>query len=789
MPNYPVVHLPSQLTSFIGRSDEIIEICQQLEHPDCHLLTLIGPGGIGKTRLAIEVAREKSSNFADGVYFVDLQPMNAVDALVTTLANSIDMRFFGEQPPRIQLLNFLRDRSVLLVIDNFEHLLGGIDLLSEVVKTAPNVKLLVTSREALNVQEEWLWQVKGLQFPENIHAAPIENFSAVRLFVERARRVRADFKLSNQENDVIRICRLVEGMPLALELAASWTKALSCDEIANEIQRSLDFLSSNSRNVPERHRSMQAVFNHSWKLLTDAERDVFPKLSVFRGGFRRDAAEAVAGASLETLVGLVDKSFLRVSQTGRYEVHELTRQYGERILEEARQKETVQDKHCVHFLNFLNEREPQLKGAAQIAALNMIDEELDNLRLSWRWAVMRRMDAELRKAALSLFLFYWNRGRYLEGEEIAALTGQALDTAEDAEWFLFWRWFRCRNGRSVAPKQMEKALMLISNSAVPERIIITLARLTAEVPSLNREELEQLHHRNLKHFESEGIAWGMGWSLAGLGELALQSNKLEEAERFYEKSAEVFRAIGNPWAMGWSLGSLGLVFCELKKYNKALLLLQEHQVINQTIGDINGVIWSLSVQGHIAVELQDFEFSRRCLIVGLDTGLKFGYNTIGLENLLWLLMRLLIKDSAIERGVEILGFFHQEARKIGADEFIQDIEHFLNSFLHQIPSETLQRAMGRGKTLNLKTVLAQVQAAFSIPLLPVNTSIPRHDTLTEREIEVLRLVADGLQNQEIADKLFITLGTVKTHINATYRKLDVTNRVQAISRARELQLL
>lgn len=794
---HPVIQLPPQLTSFIGRTDEIVQISQQLDNPDCHLLTLVGPGGIGKTRLAIEVAKHilgaaRRVIPTDGVYFVDLQPISTADSLVTTLANSIDMRFFGEQPPRVQLLNFLRDRKLLLLIDNFEHLLDGVDLLSEIVKTAPNVKMLVTSREALNVQEEWLWQVQGLQIPENVHVGSIENFSAVRLFVERACRVRADFRLANQENQVVHICRLVEGMPLALELAASWTKALSCDEIANELQRGIDFLKTNVRNMPERHRSMQAVFDQSWRMLTEAERAVFPKLSVFRGGFRHEAAEAVAGASLQTLAGLVDKSFLRVSQTGRHEIHELMRQYGEEQLN-VEANDALHDCHCSYYARFLHEQEIKLRGRDQIIALDQIAEELDNIRVCWRWIISQSNRTAVEQCGYSLFHFGHIRMKTIESEFMFEQAVECLAQDESAllaYLLLAQQWYALENGKIISRESIHKAIQLLTQFTIQPEMAHALAIVCAggiEVRHDKPEEVLSFLLQTLAHFRTNNEQWAAAWLLYCLGDYACYYHKYDEAKTYQEESRDIFKSLGDAWSSVWPMGTLAFIYRRLAMYREALLLLQERQVICEEIGDVYGTIWSLTLEGDISIELQDFGRAERCVIHSLEMILALGSNHHGLGDLLTLLPRILTtKESGLKCGVELLAFLHRDAQKMGADIYAEIYEETLNTFAELLSPEAFHMAAEQSKTRDLKTILTQLRDTL-LTSAPVGN--PVYPQLTERELEILRLIADGLQNQEIADQLFIALGTVKAHINAIYRKLDVANRVQAVSRARELKLL
>lgn len=340
--------LPAQLTSFIGREAELCAVAELLANPACRLLTLVGAGGIGKTRLAIEVAFRVAQHFADGVCFIPLQAVPSPDLLTPAIVDALAIPRSGQADLLSHVLTYLHDKHLLLVLDNVEHLLDAIGVLTAILQAAPAVTLLVTSREVLHLQEEWLYRIDGLAVPADAHADAWANCDAVRLFVERARQVRHDLALETEAAAVVRICRLVEGMPLALEVAAAWLSTLSCAEVADEIQRSLDFLSTTLRDVPERHRSMRAVFDHSWQRLSPEERAVFMRLSVFRGGFNRAAAEVVAGATLPLLTALVGKSLLRWEfDRRRYQIHGLLRQYAaEQLAQSPPQVIQAHDAHC-----------------------------------------------------------------------------------------------------------------------------------------------------------------------------------------------------------------------------------------------------------------------------------------------------------------------------------------------------------------------------------------------------------------------------------------------------------
>ncbi len=346
-PTAELHNFPLQPTPFIGRIDEVTEIADMLTDPACRLLTLVGAGGIGKTRLSIRVATQDLPDFVYGIFFVPLQPVPSADLLVSALADALSFSLRGQESPETQLVNYLQDKEMLLVLDNFEHLMPqGIELILTLLQACPSLKLLVTSREVLNLQEEWLYHVRGMPTPRHKEKTNIESYSAVQLFVERTRQVRRDFSLADEQAHVVRICQLVEGMPLAIELAASWTKMLPCSEIVSEIQHNIDFLTTNLRNVPEHHRSMRAVFDQTWKLLTRKERDVFKRLSVFRAGFRYKAAKRVTGASLPVLSTLIDKSLLQTEPDGRYQIHGVLRQYGaEQLVQQPEDVTRVYDLH------------------------------------------------------------------------------------------------------------------------------------------------------------------------------------------------------------------------------------------------------------------------------------------------------------------------------------------------------------------------------------------------------------------------------------------------------------
>jgi predicted ATPase len=400
-------NLPKQTTPFIGRSRELLDLAQLLSDSSVSMITILAPGGMGKTRLALKLAQRQIARFPDGAYFVPLAPVSSPEYAIPVIAEYTRYQFQQDsRAPRQQLLDYLSNKHMLVVLDNFEHLLGEAALLTEIVQAAPGVKVVVTSREKLNLSGETVYALDGMDFPpeEIIEDAP--DFDAIQLFVQSAR-ARPDYVLPAEDvSRVAEICRLVGGMPLAIELAAGWVDVLPVAKIADEIRRGLDILETEMRDVPSRHRSVRATFDYTWSSLSPAEQMAFARLSVFRGGFRAEAAEVVARADVRLLRKLVNKALVSVRPFGRYEIHELLRQYGEERLDEAGESDSTRDAHCACYTEFLHQREADARGRRQLEAFYEIEADYDNIRLAWDWAVAHKKVGEIGKALDTLGMFY-----------------------------------------------------------------------------------------------------------------------------------------------------------------------------------------------------------------------------------------------------------------------------------------------------------------------------------------------------------------------------------------------
>ena len=382
-------NLPSQLTNFVGRQQELITLEKLLKDDNIRLLTLLASGGMGKTRLAIEVA--STQLFEDGVFFVSLAPLTVSENLVTTISKDIGFFLHGDHPPKQQLMEHLSDKTMLLILDNFEHLLDGTSLVSDILYAAPKIMILVTSRERLNIRGETIYQLSGLRYLVGTHQDDLLKYDATKLFVQSARRSLVDFNVETDKLEpLIRICQLTEGMPLALELAAGWVDVLTLDQIATELQQGIDILNTELRDVPDRHRSIRATFEGTWRNLSEKEQKIFARLSVFRGRFTLEAVQKIAGANIQQIRRLVQKAFITKQQMEQFTIHELLRQYGNEKLSAMGEINIIQQAHCNYYMEFLSSNDAKVKGQKHLESLEAIRTAFENIRTAWIWAVDSR---------------------------------------------------------------------------------------------------------------------------------------------------------------------------------------------------------------------------------------------------------------------------------------------------------------------------------------------------------------------------------------------------------------
>ena len=551
-------NLPAQTTAFIGRQQELTDLAGLLAQDDVRLLTILAPGGMGKTRLALAVAEGQLRYHPDGVFFVPLAPLSSPDDLVTAIAEHVDFSFYGSDPPVQQLRDYFRERKMLLVLDNFEHLLDGAPLVTDVLHAAPQVKVLATSREKLNLSGETIFALSGLQFPTWETPEDALAYDAVKLFMQSAQRVRPDFELHAEDLDYLaRICRLTTGMPLGIVLAAGWVDVLSLEQIATELQQDIDILETELRDVPERQRSVRASFNYTWSRLDKAERNVFMKLSVFRGGFTAEAVQAVTGANTRHLRKLVDKALVQILPGGRYDVHELLRQYGEDQLGNASDIAAIQGLHTDYFLNFLADLDANLESDdAETRFLFRLD--LDNIRLAWLRAVQSHQYERLDETIENLFVVFPKDSFMWEIDDLFQYTVAQLASDDDTAPHPVW----------------DKAVVIgewLRSEVSPDPINLQLVE-----AALARARLRQ---------DRRQTAWG-------LQVLAKHYRFIEEYDtclQYYQEALDVWRELDDPYRMTNVLIDTANVYLMVGQPAQGLKCYEEGAAIRHRLGHWTGL--------------------------------------------------------------------------------------------------------------------------------------------------------------------------------------------------------
>ena len=586
-------NLPAQTTSFVGRRQELTDLTRLMREADTRLVTILAPGGMGKTRLAVVAAEQQLRQFSDGVFFVPLAPLSSSDDIVTAIAENIGLNFYGSDPPRQQLLSYLRNRQMLLLLDNFEHLLDGTSLVTDLLQAAPKIKVLTTSREKLNLSSETVFTLAGMHLPEWETADDLLNHDCIHLFIQSARHARPDYELQADNFDYLaRICRLTEGMPLALVLAAGWLDVLTMEQIAAEIQQGISILETDQRDVPERQRSVQATFNYSWNRLADADRMVFMKLSVFRGGFTAEAVQNVTGADVRNLRKLVNKALIHALPTGRYEVHELLRQFGEAHLMQTDSATTMRQSHSTYYMDFLATRDEDIKGRRQQAGLQEIQTDFENIRRAWLWATDQNQYEPINQGVDCLINF---GEMQLNAQDVIALLQHTLVTLDPSkEPVAQYTWDRVR-------VRLERIKYMLANEIEAEPI----HRILDRVRALN-DEVE------------------IAYCLWMLGDHAHVNGNYELQKVYHTESLVLRQKVNDPYYIAHAHTSLHAVYFRDKNYDLALASVYESLRIRRAINDHCNIGFSLGVMAFQLIMFGQCEEAEIYVDEGLEDSPELG---------------------------------------------------------------------------------------------------------------------------------------------------------------------
>lgn len=844
--------LPVPLTSFIGRQNEIDDVKQLLA--SSRLVTLTGAGGCGKTRLALRVASDLYATYADGVCWVDLVPLADPALLPQAIAQSLCILEQPGRPLLDVLLDFLQPKCLLLVLDNCEHLASACaEFAHDALCEAPRVSILATSREPLAAIGEVLYPVAPLVLPPSTRTADFAAFDSIRLFVERARDVLPSFRLTSANaQPVADICRRLDGIPLAIELASARVNALSVEQIAARLDDRFALLTSARHGVPSHHRTLRAALDWSYSWLPAQEQVLLQRLSVFTGGCTLDAVEHVCTAErprsgaeasegiaseqiLDGLGSLVNKSLV-VAETlapgeARYRMLETVRQYAHDRLRESGEDQVIQDRHLGYILRFAQEAERAMHGPAELAWLDRLDAEHDNLRAALDWSLREgRADKGLELA--TALLWYWDMRNYW---------GEGRERAQ-----------RLLNQTEVAPRTLTraKALFLIARMISPMGDEDRSCRPYLEVAiAIAREH---------------GID-GKGWLALCLGFLGLNvfGDDPTAGEAMIEEGLATGRVLGDEWIMGLLLAWRGVASCNRQDYLAAHRAFEQSLSHFQSVGDqrhaaiaSNFIGWVCAREGNYARARQEFEknllffrqtkdrhytrmalqnlgdmsrnegrsdlakkYYEEALAIAREVGSKFyivlaarGLGSIALDEGELELARsifaeclALARESGLQSPVILRGFAgiaaveknaHRAVRLFASAVAIPDMglrgrpsarpnglthfEHYLTMARDQLGEVAFNAAWEEGKQMTWEQAVAEAEQEALSPHRALSPALPRDpNVLTPRELDVLRLLAAGLSDAQIAAKLVISRRTVSTHLTAIYGKLGVNSRSAA----------
>jgi predicted ATPase/DNA-binding CsgD family transcriptional regulator len=753
---------PLKLTSLVGREREISALKGLLDG-DTRLLTLTGPGGSGKTRLASAVAMEVVENFEDGVWWVDLAPISDPDLVGQAVARVLNV---AETPGRSltdEIAEDLGDLKILIVLDNCEHLVGACALLADaLLRSCPNLSILATSREALGVAGERNFPVPPLSSPEaqDLSAQELGGFEAVRLFVERASYRRPDFVLDAQSGPAVaEICRRLDGMPLAIELAASKTRVLSAEQISSRLESSFRLLKSESRTLDPRQRTLGAAIDWSYDLLDEPERILLRRLSVFAGGFTLEAAEAVCSGEgiddvLDLLSHLVDKSLLLAEEEGdeiRYRMLETVRQYGREKLEASGDLDPVSLRHAGYFLTLAEDTETGLRGPSQVAYFRRLEEDIANFRAALSWTLDRvEPSGELAQLGLRLTValwLFWNIQGSTEGHrwveealrkstERTAVRARALG---GAGWMSLWGG---DYGRAIS--LLEESIALFEELGETDEAAISLAYLgMTAVRQADEEQVLKLREEaeTLRREPSLGRR-ALAELLFFLAAAASNESDFPQAMALFEESLTVFRDLQDARGISRCLISFGMVSVMGHDYDQTEAVARKGLESVRELGDRPGTSFALLVEAALAGVRN--EPARAARLWGAAEALR---EAIGLS----------------------MG--HQ-------DRVDYDYEGRVAAARSQLDDAAWEEAWTGGRAMSPEQAVEYALQGRATQR--ENTAPETHPAgLSAREAEVLKLVAQGLTNAQIARDLFISPNTVNRHLNSVYRKLGVTSRAAA----------
>ena len=646
-------NLPAQTTPFIGREHTIRVVKEHLSNAKVRLLTLSGVGGTGKTRLALQAAADMADEFEHGVFFVPLAALSDPALVVPTIAKVFDVRETTGRPLQGQLQDYLREKQILLVLDNFEQLIDAAPRITELLAVAPRLKVLVTSREVLRLSGETDYPVPPLSLPDPKRLPPLERFTqydAVALFIERALAVKPAFAVTNENAPAVaEICHRLDGLPLAIELAAARIRVLPPQRMLAELNHRLSFLIGGARDLPARQKTLRGAIDWSHALLTGDDQQLFRRLGVFVGGCTLEAIEAVCNfendlSVLDTLESLVGKSLVKQSEAHgepRFTMLETIREYARDRLIAAGGEERMQERHWECFLALAEKAEPNLMGAEQATWLQRLEEEHENLRAALNWSVVEAGSGNGLRLCAAMHGFWDVRGHISEGREwcarVLAKTRPEDRTSERAKVLDVAGALARRQGDYPAARALGEESLAISRELGERRGVATSLRNLGTVADRQGDiaSARMLFEESMAVSRELEDRAGIASALNGLGNLALEKDDYRAAGALYQESLAISGELGDRTGIVRTRHNLGVVACEHGDFASSRALFQENLAMSRELGDRRGISHSLYYLGKVAFEKGDYRAAEALYQEGLDIvrqlGIRLGIASTLLE--------------------------------------------------------------------------------------------------------------------------------------------------------------
>lgn len=765
--------LPAELTLFIGREQERATLRALLKRGDVRLVTLTGPGGVGKTRLALRVAADLQQQFPDGVAFVPLAAIRDPSLVPATMTQALNIRSGEDLEPLERLQHFLRDRKMLLVLDNFEQILDAALVLSALLRTCPGLTLLVTSRAPLRLTGEHSFPVPPLAVPARaagdfLNATALEEIAsndAVRLFVDRAEATSAGFALTPSNGAAVAaICQRADGLPLAIELAAARTAFLSPSALLQRLDPRLPMLSGGPRDQPGRLRTMHDAIAWSYDLLSPDEQAAFRRLAIFIGGCDIPAAEAVLGlSSAETLAmvqRLIDQAVIQrtpgVEGHPRLGMLETIREFGLEELAAHHEEPATRDAHARRFMALAAEAGPELAGPHQVHWVNLLEADLANIRVATEWLTAQGRTGDAMRLMGDMGWF-WSAAPYLEEARIRL---DALIHAPDA-----------------AEYPAELALVLATAGDVADwQMDQTLAR--------------EYFNSALELYRDLGNQRRVGSMLRGLGSSAIDCEETNLAISLLHEAREIAVALDDDLERASATNLLGVAMGMVGDFTRAMELHRAAGDIWLTAQDIGHMPAALASQGWAALQARDLPQSAAAYLEALQFALDADddwYVAWCVEGAAAIICQL----GDWERGAALLGAGGTQHKILGIQHrpHVREAEERLIATAQQrLGPSAFAAAWERGAATSMAAAVAESQELFTSVSRDSGTPAADSFGITRREREVLRLICQGNSDREIAEALFVSRATASKHVAAILAKLEVQSRTAAAARAQQLGL-